>query len=194
MHLNDLARRRSEGRVKHARYYLKAIFEEAIDQEILDEESGKEVGVADATPAGRQDYADLGSTAAGSRIGAASRPNPAHARHMTETFRPSELFALRWSGFDMNTRTLKVTQTVYRGKLREYGKTRKSSRRVHLPEGLANELWPWRQERPDPAPEAFIFTQRAQAQWSKEVRLHSHRQLPRPGTQEIGRGAGAFRS
>jgi hypothetical protein len=32
-HLNDLAKRMSEGRVKHSRFYLKAIFEEAIDQD-----------------------------------------------------------------------------------------------------------------------------------------------------------------
>ena len=31
-HLNDLARLRSAGRVMHARFYMKAIFEEAIDQ------------------------------------------------------------------------------------------------------------------------------------------------------------------
>jgi hypothetical protein len=34
-HLNDLAKRLSEGRVKHARFYLKAIFEEAIDQDFV---------------------------------------------------------------------------------------------------------------------------------------------------------------
>ena len=76
---------------------------------------------------------------------------------MTETFRPSELFALRWSGFDMGRRTLTVSQTAYRSKLRDYGKTRTSLRTVHLPEGLANELWLWKQECPDPLPGAFIF-------------------------------------
>jgi integrase len=76
---------------------------------------------------------------------------------MTETFRPSELFALRWSGFDMEAGTLTVRQTTYRGKLRDYGKTRKSLRTVHLPEGLANDLWLWRQECPDPSPDGFIF-------------------------------------
>ncbi len=59
---------------------------------------------------------------------------------MTETFRPSELFAFRWSGFDMDARTLTVTQTAYKCKLRDFGKTKKSLRTVHLPEGLANEL------------------------------------------------------
>jgi len=60
---------------------------------------------------------------------------------MTETFRPSELFALRWDGFNMDRGTLKVTHTAYRGKLRDFGKTQKALRTVHLPEGLVNELW-----------------------------------------------------
>jgi integrase len=76
---------------------------------------------------------------------------------MTETFRPSELFALRWDGFDMDRRTLTVRQTAYRGKLRDYGKTRKSLRTVHVPEGLSNDLWLWKQDCPDPASDAFIF-------------------------------------
>ncbi len=77
---------------------------------------------------------------------------------MTETFRPSELFALRWSGFDIDNRTITVSQTAFRGRLRDYGKTRKSLRTVHLPDGLANELWLWKQECPDASPDAFIFS------------------------------------
>ncbi len=76
---------------------------------------------------------------------------------MTETFRPSELFALRWRGFDITAATITVTQTAYRGKLRDYGKTKCALRTVHLPEGLADALRRWRQESPDPSPEAFIF-------------------------------------
>jgi integrase len=76
---------------------------------------------------------------------------------MTETFRPSELFALCWSGFNMDALSLTVSQTAYRGKLRDYGKTKKSLRTVYLPVGLANELWLWKQECPDSSPEAFIF-------------------------------------
>ena len=82
---------------------------------------------------------------------------------MTETFRPSELFALRWRDFDMDARTLAVRQTAYRGKLRDYGKTRKSLRTVHVPEGLANELWLWKQECPDSAPDSFLFPNGASA-------------------------------
>ena len=54
-------------------------------------------------------------------------------------------------------RTLSVSRTAYRGKLRDYGKTKKSLRTVHLPEGLANELWLWKEECPNSTPEAFIF-------------------------------------
>ena len=57
----------------------------------------------------------------------------------------------------MNRGTLTVTHTAYRGKLRDYGKTRKALRTVHLPEGLVNELWLWKQECPDHSPEAFVF-------------------------------------
>jgi integrase len=50
-----------------------------------------------------------------------------------------------------------VSQTAYRGKLRDYGKTQKSLRTVHVPEELGNELWLWKQQCPNPAAEAFIF-------------------------------------
>jgi hypothetical protein len=59
---------------------------------------------------------------------------------MTETFRPSEPFALTWSGFNRDLKTLTVGQTA-RGKLRYYGKTKTTFRTVHVPEGLGNELW-----------------------------------------------------
>ncbi len=78
-------------------------------------------------------------------------------RSYKHAIEPSELFALCWSGFDMGNRRLAVRQTAYRGQLLDYGKTRKSLRTVHLPEGLANELWLWKQECPDPSPDAFIF-------------------------------------
>ncbi|HZM10745.1 MAG TPA: tyrosine-type recombinase/integrase, partial [Candidatus Limnocylindrales bacterium] len=50
-----------------------------------------------------------------------------------------------------------VSQTAFRGKLRDHGKTRKSLRTVHLPEGLANDLWLWKQGCPDASSGAFIF-------------------------------------
>jgi integrase len=155
-HLNDLARLISAGRVMHTRFYMQAIFEEAIDQGFVERNPARKVilpkqlrPVDKTTLSWNQLRLVLASVALRDRI--------LLTLDMTETFRPSELFALRWSGFDMACGTLTVSQTAYRGRLRDYGKTKKSLRTVHLPEGLANELWRWKQECPDPLPDAFIF-------------------------------------
>src|SRR5262249_45987761 len=137
-HLNDLAKRMSEGRVKHARFYLKAIFEEAIDQDFLAKNPARKLALPKqlrAVDKTTLTWDQLRSVLAS----VALRDRVLLTLDMTETFRPSELFALRWKGFDINARTLKVVQTAYRGKLRDFGKTQKSLRTVHLPEGLANE-------------------------------------------------------
>ena len=75
---------------------------------------------------------------------------------MTDALRPSELFALRWLSFD-DENTLSLTETVYRRQLRPFGKTVKSLGKVHLPDGLADDLRQWKLECPDPQPKAFIF-------------------------------------
>ena len=147
-HLNDLAQRLSEGRVKHARFYLKAIFEEAIDQEFVAKNPARKLALPkQLRPVDRTTltWDQLRSVLASVSL----RDRVLLKLDMTETFRPSELFALRWDGFNMDRGTLKVTHTAYRGKLRDFGKTQKALRTVHLPEGLVNELWLWKQ--------AFIF-------------------------------------
>lgn len=108
---------------------------------------------------------------------------------MTETFRPSELFALRWCDFDMDSRTLTVRRTAFRGKLRDFGKTRMSLRAVHVPQGLANDLWPLEAGVPRCLRRCLHLLQFAQAQGGDEERLHPHGQLSRPGAEEAGRGA-----
>ncbi len=46
---------------------------------------------------------------------------------------------------------------MYRGKIRPWGKTKKSLGVIHVPKRLANDLWLGKQECPDSSPEAFIF-------------------------------------
>jgi integrase len=139
--------------VKHARFFMKAIFEEAIDQEFVERNPArklivpKELRPVDRT---RLTWDQLRLVLASASL----RDRILLILDMTEAFRPSELFALTWSGFYMDLKTLTVSQTA-RGKLRHYGK--KSLRTVHVPEGLGNELWLWKQQCPDPSPEAFIF-------------------------------------
>ena len=155
-HLNELARALSAGRVMHARLYMKAIFEEAIDQGFVEKNPARKL----ILPTQLRPVDKTTLTWDQLRLVLASvtlRDHILLTLDMTETFRPSELFALRWNGFDIDNRTITVSQTAFRGKLRDYGKTRKSLRTVHLPGGLANDLWLWKQECPDASPDAFIF-------------------------------------
>jgi integrase len=156
MHLNDLARKLSASRVQHARFYFKAIFEEAIEQDFVQKNPARKLVLPNQLRAADK------TTLSWDQLRLVLASVPLRDRilltlDMTETFRPSELFALRWSGFDMDAHTLTVTQTAYKGKLRDFGKTKKSLRTVYLPEGLANDLWLWKLEYPDRSPKAFVF-------------------------------------
>jgi integrase len=76
---------------------------------------------------------------------------------MTNALRPGELFALRWQCFSHTECTMQLVETVYKGKIRPWGKTRKSLGSVHVPKELADDLWLWKQRCPNPSPDAFIF-------------------------------------
>lgn len=76
---------------------------------------------------------------------------------MTNALRPSELLAFRWKCFEYEASTLKIMETVYKGKIRPWGKTKKSLTVIHIPRSLADELQQWRDECPDSSPEAFMF-------------------------------------
>ena len=83
------------------------------------------------------------------------------ALDMTEALRPSELFALRWRSFD-DQNTLEITETVYRRQLPTLRQTPGSLTKVHLPDGLANELRRWKADckaadRKEVSTDAFIF-------------------------------------
>jgi integrase len=143
-------------RVQHARFYFKAIFEEAVEQDLVQKNPARKLILPNGLRAPDKTTLSWDQL----RLVLASVPLRdciLLTLDMTETFRPSELFALRWRGFDMDARTLTVSQTAYKGKLRDFGKTKKSLRTVHLPEGLAAELWMWKRECPDRSPEAFMF-------------------------------------
>ena len=85
----------------------------------------------------------------------------------TDALRPGELFALRWRSLDGSKLT--ITETVYKGKIRPWGKTARSLGDVHFPKGLAEDLWLWKQEGPDPSPESFIFPNRRADSWMQAI-------------------------
>ena len=62
---------------------------------------------------------------------------------MSNALRPSELFPLRWRCLPRRTRTLDIQETVYKGKVRPYGKTKGSLTKVPIAQQLAKEHTSW---------------------------------------------------
>ncbi len=65
---------------------------------------------------------------------------------MTNALCPSELFAFRWRRFDYKALSLTVAETVHKGSIRDWGKTKKSLAVIHIPRELANDLHAWHAE------------------------------------------------
>jgi integrase len=158
-HLNDLAGRYSQDRVKHARSYIKSIFDEAIEQEFLLRDPARKLKIPkNLRP---KDKRVLSWEQLRSILEHAGRMDRVLLLlAITGALRPSELFGLRWKSFD-NRNTLSITETVYRRQIRPFGKTQRSLGDIHLPDGLAAELLQWKRECPDASPDAFIFASEA---------------------------------
>src|ERR1700730_1356983 len=156
LHLNKLAQTRSRDRVLQMRAYLRDIFVEAVDQDFLSKDPARKVRVP--TQLRETDKTTLSweqLRKALSRLDL--RDRVLLELDMTNALRPSELFALRWKCFNLAESTMSVSETAYMGKIRPWGKTRKSLGFVHIPKNLAADLLRWKRQCPDPTPKAFIF-------------------------------------
>jgi integrase len=155
-HLNNLATRLSQDRVKHARSYLKSIFDEAIGQDFLLNDPTRKLKVPNRLWPKDKQVLTWGQLREALQK-CSQRDRALLMLDMTSALRPSELFALRWRSFD-NRNTLSITETVYKGQIRPFGKTRKSLGDIYLPSGLAAELLRWKQMCPNRSPDAFMFS------------------------------------
>jgi integrase len=159
VHLNDLAKTRSRDRVLQIRAYVRDIFAEAVDQDFLPKDPARKVEVpkqlAD-TDTTVLNWDQLRSVLAKLSL----KDRLILELDMTDALRPSELFALRWRDFNCDECLLEQHETVYRGKLRNWGKTKKALRPVHIPKELADDLQLWRQVSTHRKPEDFIFPNR----------------------------------
>jgi len=64
---------------------------------------------------------------------------------MTNALRPSELFAFRWKCHRTATVSLTIVETIYRGKIRPFGKTKGSLTEVPIAKDLSDDLVAWRE-------------------------------------------------
>ncbi len=156
LHLNKLAATRSKDRVLQMRAYLRDIFAEAADQDFLSKDPARKVKVP--TQLRETDTTSLTWDQLRSALNALKpRDRILLELDMTNALRPSELFALKWKCFDSEASTMSVMETVYKGNIRPWGKTKKSLAVIHIPQTLAADLDAWRWECPDSDSEAFIF-------------------------------------
>jgi integrase len=162
-HLNRLAKTHSKDRVLQIRSYMRAIFAEAVDQDFLSKDPARMV----KPPANLREVDKTTLTwdqlrAALAKLGESSLRDWILIKlDMSNALRPSELFPLRWRCFDEGKHVLDIQETVYKGKIRPYGKTKGSLAKVPVARVLAEELAEWREqlkkEGKDTSPDAFMF-------------------------------------
>lgn len=156
MHLNRLARSASKDRVLQIRSYIRDIFAEAADQGFIDKDPTRKL----RTPLQlrKTDKTTLSWDQLRSVLNQLCfRDRVLLELSMTNALRPSELFALKWQCFNEQDLTLCMQETVYKGSIRPWGKTRRSLGVIHIPKKLVDDLLLWKQECPDSFPQSFIF-------------------------------------
>ena len=162
-HLNRLAKTHSKDRVLQIRSYMRAIFAEAVDPDFLSKDPARMV----KPPANLREVDKTTLTwdqlrAALAKLGELSLRDWILIKlDMSNALRPSELFPLRWRCFDEVKHVLDIQETVYKGKVRPYGKTKGSMAKVPVARVLAEEVVEWRsqlkKEGKDTSPDAFMF-------------------------------------
>jgi integrase len=159
VHLNSLAKTNCRDTVLQIRAYVRDIFAEAVDQDFLVKDPARKVTVP--AQLRESDRTTLTWEQLRNALARMSfRDRVLMELDMSNALRPGELFALRWGCFDYDAGTIQLKETVYKGKIRLWGKTRASLCVVPLPKKLVPDLWLWKQECPDGSPEAFIFPNR----------------------------------
>lgn len=122
-HLNQLAKIRSKDRVLQARAYIRSIFAEAVDQDFLPKDPARSIKV----PVNLRETDK--TTLTWDQLRRALAILPLRDRivlklDMSNALRPGELFALRWGCFDPEQCVIEIRETVYKGRIRPWGRPR----------------------------------------------------------------------
>jgi integrase len=155
-HLNTLANEYSKSLVKKVRTWIKAVLDEAVEQEFIGKNPARKL----ALPPTRGTCKRFLTIAEYRRMldELEGRDRLIFRLFVMCAFRPGELFALRWRC--RNGNTLRIEESVSRGKI-GLPKTKSSAAVVALPNSLAHELDEWYEFSGRPKPDDFIFPSRA---------------------------------
>ncbi|HWR49604.1 MAG TPA: tyrosine-type recombinase/integrase [Bryobacteraceae bacterium] len=139
--VNDLASRYSKSLVHTARTYLKATFEDAVEDDLISKNPARKIEVPpsrkkpDETYLSSQQIQALAAQLFG-------RDHLMFRLLVVCGLRPGELFALRRNDCDAEFGRLRIDETVYEGAVKE-PKTEESASVVFVPSSLAQELQMW---------------------------------------------------
>jgi integrase len=157
--INTLAKSRSGSAVKHLRIFVRSIMQEALEQNYIRTNPAKMLRVP-KLKAVRRPFLTIEQVTALLKAAQWQRSERALLRLILVTgLRPSELFALRWKSIDLDKGTLSITETVYRGKVREFTKTTETGevQRLMVPTQALDALAEWKSQSERTAPDDYIF-------------------------------------
>ena len=172
--LNSIAKTRSGSAVRHLRIFLRGIFAEAVIQKRIDIDPARLLKIPKLKPV-KKDYLSMEQIKA---LLKASMPFGKMKTRETcflqlilgTALRPSEIFALRWRSIDLAKGTMTISETVYRGEIRPYGKTTEDGdlEVLLIPEVPLQALTELHAEAKRNAPDDFVFPTRVGTFWLKE--------------------------
>jgi integrase len=166
-HLNKLAKTHSKDRVLQIRSYVRAIFNEAVEQDYLVKDPARSLKVpAKLRPVDKTTLTWDQLRAALDRLLEESlRDWILILLDMSNALRPSELVCLRWRCLLEEPLLLDIQETFYKGTVRPFGKTDDSITQVPIAKHLVEELLGWknvltdelRRKKQKLTPDTFIF-------------------------------------
>lgn len=149
--LNELAEKYSKSLVLHAKFYLKSILAEAQDQGYILKNPANKL----ESPRTKNVANDILTPEIFRAVVATLKP-PYDLMVLIAVacaFRPSELLALRWRDLDIEAKVFRIKETVYRGEITPYTKTKETDETdatlltVPVPESLLQALLEFRGDK-----------------------------------------------
>jgi len=168
--LNELAKKRSRSVILHLRHFVRSIFGEAEAQRYIDTNPARHLAAPKTRPPKRPflQFEQMRKLIKEAKAFGVPTKEWLFLQIVFGTaMRPSEALALRWRSVDLKTRVLTVSESVYRGVIREFTKTEEEPERLLLPEYITQALAEVYAQR-EPNDDEFIFGTSANTPIHKE--------------------------
>jgi len=164
-YLTTLAQTRSGSLVKMVRAYLRSIFAQAVEDDLLRKNPARLLRMPKHLKAVAHPYLSIAEiqTLLGVAMpfGVRTKDYALLRLFLCTGMRPGEVFALRWRNVEWTpgAATLTLESTIYKGVLRGYTKTTSEGHlpKLVLPEIAVETLIEWYETQNRPVPDAFIF-------------------------------------